>query len=61
MVQTATCPLCEASCGIPVDADGEHVRSIRGDEDGPLKMSPATVVAPRTGTTRLDAPVNGPP
>ena len=36
MVQTATCPLCEASCGILVDTDGEHIRSIRGDEDDPF-------------------------
>ena len=36
MVQPATCPLCEASCGILVDTDGEHIRSIRGDEDDPL-------------------------
>jgi anaerobic selenocysteine-containing dehydrogenase len=36
MVQTATCPLCEASCGILVDTDGEHIRSIRGDEEDPF-------------------------
>src|SRR3984893_17190271 len=36
MVQTATCPLCEASCGILVDTDGEHIRAIRGDEDDPF-------------------------
>ena len=36
MVRTATCPLCEASCGILVDTDGERVRSIRGDEDDPF-------------------------
>jgi anaerobic selenocysteine-containing dehydrogenase len=36
MVQTATCPLCEASCGILVDTDGEHIRSIRGDEADPF-------------------------
>ena len=36
MVHTATCPLCEASCGILVDTDGEHIRSIRGDEDDPF-------------------------
>jgi anaerobic selenocysteine-containing dehydrogenase len=35
-VRTSTCPLCEASCGILVDADGEHVRSIRGDDDDPF-------------------------
>jgi anaerobic selenocysteine-containing dehydrogenase len=35
-VLTATCPLCEASCGILVDTDGERVRSIRGDEDDPF-------------------------
>ncbi len=36
MVRTATCPLCEASCGILVDTDGERIRSIRGDEDDPF-------------------------
>ena len=36
MVQPATCPLCEASCGILVDTDGEHIRSIRGDDDDPF-------------------------
>jgi len=36
MVRTATCPLCEASCGILVDTDGEHIRSIRGDDDDPF-------------------------
>jgi anaerobic selenocysteine-containing dehydrogenase len=36
MVRTATCPLCEAACGILVDADGEHIRSIRGDEEDPF-------------------------
>src|ERR1700674_4180799 len=36
MVQTATCPLCEASCGILVDTEGEHIRSIRGDRDDPF-------------------------
>jgi anaerobic selenocysteine-containing dehydrogenase len=35
-VRTATCPLCEASCGLLVDTDGERIRSIRGDEDDPL-------------------------
>jgi anaerobic selenocysteine-containing dehydrogenase len=33
---TATCPLCEASCGILVDTEGEQVRSIRGDDDDPF-------------------------
>jgi anaerobic selenocysteine-containing dehydrogenase len=36
MVRTTTCPLCEASCGILVDTDGEHVASIRGDENDPF-------------------------
>jgi anaerobic selenocysteine-containing dehydrogenase len=36
MVRTTTCPLCEASCGILVDTDGQHVRSIRGDGDDPF-------------------------
>ena len=33
---TATCPLCEASCGLLVDTDGEHILSIRGDQDDPF-------------------------
>src|SRR4030081_977837 len=36
MVRTASCTLCEASCGILVDTEGEHIRSIRGDEDDPF-------------------------
>src|SRR5205809_6821621 len=36
MVRTATCTLCEASCGILVDTEGEHIRSIRGDEADPF-------------------------
>ena len=36
MVHTATCPLCEASCGILVETDGQHIQSIRGDPDDPL-------------------------
>ncbi len=30
MVRTATCPLCEASCGLLIDTDGVRIRSIRG-------------------------------
>jgi anaerobic selenocysteine-containing dehydrogenase len=37
MVQTTTC-LCEASCGILVDTEGEHIRSIRGDENDPFSL-----------------------
>ena len=29
----ATCPLCEATCGILVDVEGDAIRSIRGDAD----------------------------
>jgi anaerobic selenocysteine-containing dehydrogenase len=35
-VPTATCPLCEASCGILVETDGERIQSIRGDKDDPF-------------------------
>jgi anaerobic selenocysteine-containing dehydrogenase len=38
MVRTGTCPLCEASCGILVDTDGERIRSIRGDQDDPFSL-----------------------
>jgi anaerobic selenocysteine-containing dehydrogenase len=27
-----TCPLCEATCGLEIETEGEHVTSIRGDE-----------------------------
>lgn len=30
------CNLCEAMCGLRIEADGERVTSIRGDEDDPL-------------------------
>ena len=32
----ATCPLCEATCGILVDVEGGQVRSVRGDTDDPF-------------------------
>ena len=27
-----TCPLCEATCGLEIETDGERIVSIRGDE-----------------------------
>ncbi|MEZ4366765.1 MAG: molybdopterin-dependent oxidoreductase [Kofleriaceae bacterium] len=30
------CPLCEATCGLAVDVDGDRVASIRGDADDPF-------------------------
>lgn len=35
-VGIATCPLCEAACGILVEVEGEAIRSIRGDADDPF-------------------------
>jgi len=35
-VQTTTCPLCEATCGILVDVEDGQVRSVRGDRDDPF-------------------------
>jgi anaerobic selenocysteine-containing dehydrogenase len=35
-VRIATCPLCEAACGILVEVEGEAIRSIRGDPDDPF-------------------------
>src|SRR5262245_26223886 len=32
----ATCPLCEAICGIAVDVEGDRIVKIRGDEDDPF-------------------------
>ena len=28
-----TCPLCEATCGLEIETEGDHVVSIRGDDD----------------------------
>ena len=35
-MRIATCPLCEAACGILVDLDGDQIRTIRGDADDPF-------------------------
>jgi anaerobic selenocysteine-containing dehydrogenase len=32
----ATCPLCEANCGLLIETDGERVLRVRGDESDPL-------------------------
>ena len=32
----ATCPLCEALCGILVEVEGRRIRSVRGDPDDPF-------------------------
>lgn len=37
-VHYATCPLCEACCGLRVETEGDQVVSIRGDEDDPLSL-----------------------
>ena len=34
--RTATCPLCEAMCGVLVEVDGPSIRSVRGDPDDPF-------------------------
>ena len=34
--RSATCPLCEAMCGVLVDVDGQRVRAVRGDPDDPF-------------------------
>ena len=36
MQHTATCPLCEATCGILVEVDDAQITSVRGDPDDPL-------------------------
>lgn len=36
MRKLATCTLCEATCGIVLDVDGDRVASVRGDPDDPL-------------------------
>ena len=34
--RVATCPLCEAMCGVLVEVDGERIRAVRGDPDDPF-------------------------
>ena len=34
--RSATCPLCEALCGVLVEVDGRRIREVRGDPDDPF-------------------------
>lgn len=34
--RVATCPLCEAMCGLLVEVDGRRIRAVRGDPDDPF-------------------------
>ena len=34
--RAATCPLCEAMCGVLVEVDGRRIRAVRGDRDDPF-------------------------
>ncbi len=34
--RVATCPLCEAMCGLLVDVGGQRIRAVRGDPDDPF-------------------------
>ena len=34
--RAATCPLCEAMCGVLVEVDGRRIRVVRGDRDDPF-------------------------
>src|SRR5690349_7814517 len=62
MFRATTCPLCEASCGILVDVDGDRVRSVRGDEHDPFSrgyICPKAAALPdlHDDPDRLRAPV----
>ena len=59
----ATCPLCEASCGIVVELDGDRVGSIRGDADDPFSRGhicpkAAALIDLQRDPDRLRAPLN---
>jgi anaerobic selenocysteine-containing dehydrogenase len=61
-VPPAVCPLCEASCGIVVETDGDRVRSVRGDADDPLSRGylcpkAAALIDLHDDPDRLRAPV----
>jgi len=34
--RVATCPLCEAMCGVLVEVDGQRIQTVRGDPDDPF-------------------------
>ena len=34
--RVATCPLCEAMCGVLVEVDGQRIQAVRGDPDDPF-------------------------
>ena len=58
----ATCPLCEAACGIVVDTDGTRVLSVRGDLNDPFSRGyicpkAAALVDLHEDPDRLRAPV----
>src|SRR5262245_36751869 len=36
MLRPATCPLCEAACGVLVDVEGTRILSVRGDDEDPF-------------------------
>src|SRR5262245_55188362 len=62
MAAAATCPLCEASCGILVDVDGDRIRSVRGDDDDPFSrgyICPKAAALPdlHDDPDRLRAPI----
>jgi anaerobic selenocysteine-containing dehydrogenase len=38
MIRPATCPLCEASCGILVDVENGMPKSVRGDDEDPFSQ-----------------------
>ena len=33
-----SCPLCEATCGVAIELEGDRVLSVRGDDDDPFSM-----------------------
>ena len=44
--RVATCPLCEAMCGLLVEVDGQRIRSVRGDPDDPFSRGHICPKAP---------------
>src|SRR5262249_32673403 len=58
----ATCPLCEAACGVLVTVEGDRVVGVRGDEADPFSrgyICPKAAALPdlQHDPDRLDAPV----
>ena len=53
-----SCTLCEATCGVAIEVEGDRVVSIRGDDADPFSKG---YICPKAHRARRPAPRSGPP